>query len=109
MTAKNEFIGDSKTTRNLLTRSISIETNSLIVAANTLTLNVGSKSNIRFSGSIAGQVIKLGNANDYPVGKTYYFYNDSLVDILVNDNNDNLLIILTPNGRVKVVLRNNIP
>lgn len=76
-------------------------------ANSTLTLTVASQGYLLFTGTIAGQIVKMGAANTYLVGHTYLIHNNSTQRITVQDNAGTVICTVYPNYRVVFVLQDN--
>lgn len=76
--------------------NMDVATDVRATANSTLTLTVASKTCILFTGSTAGQVVKLGDAQTYNVGRRYEFINSSSKTIVIKNYNDSVLGTLNP-------------
>lgn len=66
-------------------------------ANSTLTLALASSSVYIFTGTVAGQILKMGAANTYLAGHFYYVYNNASVSIAIKDNAGTLICNLPAN------------
>ena len=76
-------------------------------AASTLTLTVASEHVTIFTGTTAGQNLKLGDATTYQVGHIYIVHNNSTQSVTVQNATPTSLFTLAANQRGTVVLQNN--
>jgi hypothetical protein len=76
-------------------------------ANSTLTLTSSSVGYFIFTGTVAGQIVKLGNATTYQVGHTYLIHNDSTQRVTVQDNSGVTLVSIYSNYRAVIVLQDN--
>jgi hypothetical protein len=76
-------------------------------AASTLTLSNTSKCIQTFTGTTAGQIVKMGDATTYSVGHTYLFHNLSNQRISVTNNANGALLTLYANYRTTLILQDN--
>lgn len=66
-------------------------------ANSTLTLSLASSSVYIFTGTVAGQILRMGAANTYLAGHFYYIFNNSTVSLSIQDNSGALICILPAN------------
>jgi len=76
-------------------------------AASTLTLTVASATQIVFTGTTAGQIIKLPNATTLRKGWTYYFWNTSNKIITIQNSDTTVYAYLIPGAIMTVSLYDN--
>jgi len=89
------------------TASYKVTPTVLATSATTTTLAVSSTSYYIFTGTTAGQIVKLGNATTYLIGHTYLIHNHSTQVISITDNSDALLLNVEPDQRTEVILQDN--
>jgi len=89
------------------TASYRVQATVVATANTTTTLTVSSVSYMIFTGSVAGQIIKLGSATTYSVGHTYLFHNTSSASVSVQDGASSALATVATNQRVVFILQNN--
>ena len=86
------LILDSLTSEGRLRGSqLIIDLTSQAVANGTLSLVASSNSNQYFTGTTAGQIVKLPDATTLLNGRVYYIWNQSTQPITVRDNGNNLI------------------
>lgn len=74
----------------------------------TLALNDSSNNKIIFTGNTAGQIVNLGDALTYSVGKVISVWNKSTLDDLsIRDFDNNQILVLVANSKAEFVLQNN--
>jgi len=76
-------------------------------AASTLTLTVASEHVTIFTGTTAGQNLKLGDATTYQVGHIYIVHNNSTQSVTVQNATPTTLFTLAANQRAIIILQNN--
>ena len=76
-------------------------------ANSTLTLTVASPGYILFNGTVAGQILKLGDATTYQTGHTYIVHNSSTQNITIQNSAATVVLTLLPNARTTIILENN--
>lgn len=77
---------------------------STTVASGTLTLAATSESTQVFTGSTAGQILKLPDCTTFgQVGQRYTIHNDSSVNVTVQDNGSTQLFLLGANQRAFMI------
>ena len=76
-------------------------------ANSTLTLTVASVSYLLFTGTTAGQIVKLGNATTYQIGHTYVIHNSSSQSLVIQDSAGTALLTLLPTCRTTIILEVN--
>lgn len=103
----SEVKGDIQIRRNLSTRSLRIENDLFTVSNSILSLTNFSSSQITFSGSLAGQVVNLGDATSYAAGHLFQFYNGSTTNITIEDDGNNTLVDLFPYQKIILKLDDN--
>lgn len=74
-------------------------------ANSTLTLTTANTGHQQFTGSTAGQIVKLGDATTYQNGLEWWLINDSTTTIAVQNNSGSALITLQPTARLRVILK----
>ena len=94
----SEGLTDTKTLRG--------QTVVAATAAATTTLAVTSEINQIFTGTTAGQIVKLGDATTYQVGHYYFIHNASTQNITLNDNASTTLATIKPGQRANAILQN---
>jgi len=94
----SEGLLDSKTYRS---QSVVAAT-----AAVTTTLDVTSESVLIYTGTTAGQIVKLGDATTYQVGHMYWIHNNSTQNVTLNDNASTTLATIKPGQRANAILQN---
>ena len=72
-----------------------------------LNLSVSSTGYILFTGSVAGQILKLGDASTYQIGHTYLIHNSSTQNVVIQNNAGTAILTLLPNNRTNIVLEIN--
>ena len=103
------YINNQVVENNLNHGSWAPGTTPVVVSAGTLALTVLSTTLQVFTGSTAGQVVKLPDCttliNDTAalIGWLYTLYNDSSVNIAVEDNSANALFTLNPGQRAEII------
>lgn len=70
------------------------------VASGTLAMTNASTSVQIFSGSTAGQIVKLPDATTLAVGWTHVFHNDATVSVAVQDGAAGALVTIQPGQRI---------
>lgn len=75
--------------------------------ASTLTLSLVSAGYMVFTGTIVGQIVKMGDATTYQVGHTYLVHNSSTQRVTVQDNAGTQICIVYPNYQTMFILRDN--
>lgn len=78
---------------------------STVASASTLTLLQTSETVQTITGSVAGQIVKLPDATTLTVGYNYEVWNESTVNVTVQDNGGGTLVLLSPNERAFFRLR----
>jgi hypothetical protein len=97
--------GDSSVSRNLGVRNSSLARTPVTTSATTLTLDIFATGIQIFSGSVAGQVVNLGNATAYlSTGHLFILINKSNNSINLVNNGGTLLRTLKKNDSVIAVL-----
>jgi len=76
-------------------------------AASTYTLAVASEASLIFTGTTAGQIVRLGDATTYSVGHIYIIHNNSTQSVTVQNNATTTLFTLGASQRTIIVLQNN--
>lgn len=91
-----------------LTGTKSFRTQALVqaTAASTLTLTVASEASIMFTGTTAGQILKLGDATTYQVGHRYEAHNNSTQNVSLTDNANVALATIKAGQRASIILQN---
>jgi hypothetical protein len=74
-------------------------------AAGTLTLTAASTAQQILTGSTAGQNVKLPDATTLRIGWTYYIWNSSTQNVVVQNSDATTLLTLLPGNSVHLVLR----
>ena len=92
---------------NISTLNYRLQITSQATANSTLTLTTASTGHQQFTGSTAGQIVKLGDATTYLTGQEWWIINDATAIVLVQDNGGTQLISLAPTNRARIVLRDN--
>ena len=82
-------------------------TTSTATSASTLTLTASSTRIQRFTGTTAGQIVKLPAGTALLVGQEYVIINDGATDIKVQDGSSTVLQQLFPNNRTTLELADN--
>jgi hypothetical protein len=92
-----------------LTDTKSFRTQALVAAtaAVTTTLSVSSEHTTIFTGTVVGQILKLGDATTYQVGHLYVVHNSSSASVAVQNNPGTGLFSLQANQRGTLILQNN--
>lgn len=103
----SEIKGDVQVRRNTSTRNLRIECDSFTTSNSTRTLNNFSATQNTFTGSLAGQIVNLGDATSYATGHLFQLYNASSAVIAVEDFGDNSLLDLFPFQKVTLSLTDN--
>lgn len=78
-------------------------TNAVVVANSTQTLTATSEHLQAYTGSVAGQIVKLPDATTLSVGYQYYLLNDASVAVSVQNNASGALFVLYPAERALIV------
>lgn len=78
---------------------------SQVVAASTLQLDSGSQNTWFFTGTTAGQIVRMPDATTVIDGQSYDFWNFSSQTIEIQDSTGTLLATLRANGRTIVIAR----
>lgn len=78
---------------------------SQVVAASTLQLDSGSQNTWFFTGTTAGQIVRMPVATTVIDGQSYDFWNFSTQTIAIQDSTGTLLATLRANGRTIVIAR----
>lgn len=76
-------------------------------ANTTLTLSITSTGNQQFTGTVAGQIVNLGNATGYNTGHEWCIINDSTVTVTIQNNAGSTLVVLQPSQRAHALLQDN--
>lgn len=76
------------------TRQLATDVTNTVVSAATLTLATTAAYLQSFSGTVAGQIVRLPDATSLPVGYQQELVNNSTVDIIVQDNTGVCLLTL---------------
>ena len=103
------YINNQRVEQNLSHHSWAPSVTLVTVAAGTLALSRDSTTVQRFSGSSAGQIVKLPDCTtltndvDAITGWLYTFYNDSTVAVAVQDNDATPLFSLKPGQRAEII------
>ena len=92
-------------TVNTDTKGFRTQTVVQATANSTLTLTATSEMMIQFTGTTAGQIVKLPDATTIPVGQRYEVHNDSTQDVTLQDNAGSVSGIFKPTQRVTAVLQ----
>lgn len=89
--------GDLRILKGFVARSLGIDFLSVAVSASDLQLSYDDPSNIILTGSVAGQIITLGDATDrYGDGFEYRFHNGSSQEVTIRDYTQNVLGVVYP-------------
>jgi len=88
------------------TRSFRTQAVVAATAAATTTLTVSSELAHLYTGTTAGQIIRLGDATTYTVGHQYEIHNSSTQSIALQDNGAGVLATLGAGQRASVILQN---
>ena len=75
----------------------------LTLSASTQTLLVGSEHIQVYTGSVAGQIVKMPDATTLTAGFQYLLCNDASVNISVQDNAAGALVLLAPAQRLSII------
>jgi hypothetical protein len=81
----------------------------ITTSATTTVLLNETKQNIVFTGTSIDQIVNIGNATTYAVGKRYTIISDNTEVINIVNNSGNTLLRLEPYNTVEFVLTNNSP
>jgi len=99
---------DNQTIEGLTsTLAYSLQLTAQATANSTLTLAATSTGNQQFTGTTAGQIVKMPVATTLLVGHEYWFINDSNQSVTLQDNSAGAILVLEQTRRAKVVLKNN--
>ena len=102
------FVTDALTAEGLTdTKSFRTQAGVQATANSTLTLTVASEYVQLFTGTTAGQILKLPDATTLLVGHRYEIFNNSSQPITINDNSSTLVIALPANQRLFLLLQAN--
>ena len=100
--------GDSSVSRNFATRNQSLGKTAVTTSASTLTLDLFSSGIQTFSGTVAGQIVNLGDATGYlNSGHFFILINKSSNSISLRNNAGVELRILRKNDSIIAVLEDN--
>jgi hypothetical protein len=101
------FISDNITSEGLLAaESLKLGITATTVSASTQVLLVGSKHTQIYTGSTAGQVVKMPDATTLLVGYSYTLINDATQNVTVQDSASGAILLLLPNQRVTIFCTN---
>jgi len=104
----NIFITDKLTAEtNVSTLNYRMQITTQATTASTLTLTVASTGHQQFTGTTAGQIVKLGDATTYLTGQEWWVINDATQSISVRDNAGTQLILLNASPRARIILKDN--
>jgi hypothetical protein len=81
----------------------------ITTSATTTVLLNETKQNIVFTGTSIDQIVNIGNATTYAVGKRYTIISDNTEVINIVNNSGNTLLRLEPYNTIEFVLTNNSP
>lgn len=84
-----------------------IQTLVTTVGASTLTLTLASEAAHVFTGSTAGQIVKLPDATTLEIGFRYQFNNDSTQNVAIQDSSEIALVTIPSSYRAFFVLTSN--
>lgn len=88
-------------------RGLRTKLDPITVSNSTLTLVGGSAMAQVFTGTVAGQILKLPDATTLMPGHRFEVWNQSVVTIIVNDNSSNQLLISVPSQMATFALKDN--
>lgn len=86
-------------------RGITVQPTTQATANSTLTLTATSDTIQVFTGTVAGQIVKLPNATTLLAGRQFEVWNFSTQTISIRDNGSNILAVLGANARTIIFLR----
>jgi hypothetical protein len=99
---------DNQTIEGLTsTQAYRLQITTQATAASTLTLSATSTGHQYFTGSTAGQIVKMPDATTLLTGHEYWIINDATVAISLQDNGGGSILSLDKTRRAKVVLQSN--
>lgn len=85
-----------------------VATASVLSTSNsTLTLDSSSRLLYVFTGTVAGQIVKLGNATTYNVGHKYELWNTSTQEIIIQNNSGTNIFVLAVQQKTWITLQDN--
>ena len=102
------YICENITTEGLLdTKTYRVQAIVQDTASSSLVLTVSSVSYLIFTGTVAGQIVQMGDATTYQIGHTYLVHNSSTQRVTVQDSIGGTIHAVSPNYQAKFVLRDN--
>jgi hypothetical protein len=101
------YIDTCTVENNLEFKSGKVQALVVTTTASTLTLSNSTESLIITTGSTAGQIINLGAATGYSVGRWFWLLNEATTSITVNNAGGTTLFVLTPSMRSQIFLQDN--
>jgi len=99
---------DNQTVEGLTsTLAYSLQITTQATANSTLTLSVASTGHQQFTGTTAGQIVKMPVATTLLTGHEYWIINDSTKSITIQNNSAGTILTLEQTRRCKIVLKDN--
>lgn len=88
-------------------RSLSLDLTSAATAATTTALTVSSTVQQVFTGSTAGQIVQLPDATTLAIGHSFIVWNESSVNITIEDASSVSQLVLNPGHRTVITVLSN--
>lgn len=101
------YINDLVTEGLTKSKALSLDLTSAATANTTTSLTISSTVQQVFTGSTSGQIVQLPDATTLSVGHSYVIWNESSVDITIQDAAPASQLVLNPGHRAVITLLSN--